>query len=817
MVEIGENWLSLLGELSVEQGTLGTEEMIYQEHSKDKEFPEELPILPLEDNVLFPEIAMPLLVQGEKWVRLIDEVVLGNKMVGTMTLRKPDIQEPSEEDFYEIGVIGRVSRMLKLPEESVQILLFGLAAFRIKEWVRWEPYPVAKVEVLPEEVVRSDEVEALVRNILSLFQKVVELAPYLPKETFVAAMNIKKPSRLAHFVVSNLNLETEKKQEILASLELLEKLKKVNFYLFRELEILQIGDKIQTQIQKELAKTQREYFLREQLKAIQRELGELDERNSEINELRSKIEKLDLPAEVREEAEKELDRLSRIPVASFEYPVIRNYLDWIIELPWHRGTEDVLDIEHAKRILDEDHYDLEKVKERILEHLAVCQLKKDLRGPILCFVGPPGVGKTSLGKSIARSLGRNFVRMSLGGIRDEAEIRGHRRTYVGAMPGRIIQGIRKAKSKNPVFMLDEIDKLGLDFRGDPAAALLEVLDPEQNVSFVDHYLGVPFDLSRVLFIATANVIDTIPPPLLDRMEIITISGYTDQDKIIIARQYLLPKQCKENGIRPEEMIIDDAVILKIIREYTRESGIRSLERNIAALCRKVAKKIASGDKGPVIIDEKVLQEFLGSRRFYEEMAFGKDRVGVATGLAWTETGGEILFVETVVLPGKGNLILTGNMGEIMQESARIALSCIRERAQNWNISPDFHEKVDIHIHVPAGAIPKDGPSAGITIATSIASALSKIGVRHDVAMTGEITLTGRVLPVGGIKEKVLAAYRAGIYRVILPKENQKDLEEIPKEIREKIEVYLVEKLDEVLKITLSKKEKSKRKVSQISH
>ncbi|MGQ9473335.1 MAG: endopeptidase La, partial [Candidatus Caldatribacteriaceae bacterium] len=455
--------------------------------------------------------------------------------------------------------------------------------------------------------------------------------------------------------------------------------------------------------------------------------------------------------------------------------------------------------------------------ERILEHLAVCQLKKDLRGPILCFVGPPGVGKTSLGKSIARSLGRNFVRMSLGGIRDEAEIRGHRRTYVGAMPGRIIQGIRKAKSKNPVFMLDEIDKLGLDFRGDPAAALLEVLDPEQNVSFVDHYLGVPFDLSRVLFIATANVIDTIPPPLLDRMEIITISGYTDQDKIIIARQYLLPKQCKENGIRPEEMIIDDAVILKIIREYTRESGIRSLERNIAALCRKVAKKIASGDKGPVIIDEKVLQEFLGSRRFYEEMAFGKDRVGVATGLAWTETGGEILFVETVVLPGKGNLILTGNMGEIMQESARIALSCIRERAQNWNISPDFHEKVDIHIHVPAGAIPKDGPSAGITIATSIASALSKIGVRHDVAMTGEITLTGRVLPVGGIKEKVLAAYRAGIYRVILPKENQKDLEEIPKEIREKIEVYLVEKLDEVLKITLSKKEKSKRKGSQISH
>ncbi|MCX7667874.1 MAG: endopeptidase La, partial [Atribacterota bacterium] len=589
-VEVGENWFSLLGEFDMEEGALN-EELISREGNKEKELPEEVPVLPLEDNVLFPEIAMPLLIQGEKWVRLVNDVVLGNKILGAVTLRRQDVEEPSRDDFYEVGVLGRVSRMLKLPEEAVQILVFGLVVFRVKEWIQWEPYPVARIEIIQEEEIRSDEIEALTRNILSLFQKVVELAPYLPKEAFVAAMNIKKPSRLAHFVASNLNLDTEQKQEILSIFELLEKLKKVNFYLSRELEILQIGNKIQTQIQKELAKTQREYFLREQLKAIQRELGELDEKSGEINELRRRIEALSLPAEVREEADKELERLSRVPVASFEYPVIRNYLDWIVELPWNEGTEDILDIELARKILDEDHYDLEKVKERILEYLAVCQLKKDLRGPILCFVGPPGVGKTSLGKSIARSLNRKFVRVSLGGIRDEAEIRGHRRTYVGAMPGRIIQGIRKAKSKNPVFMLDEIDKLGLDFRGDPAAALLEVLDPEQNSSFVDHYLGVPFDLSRVLFIATANVVDTIPPALLDRMEVISIPGYTDQDKIVIARQYLLPKQCRENGIRLEDIVIEDEIIRKIIREYTREAGIRNLERNIAAVCRKVARYI----------------------------------------------------------------------------------------------------------------------------------------------------------------------------------------------------------------------------------
>lgn len=812
-VEVGESWFSLLGEFDMGEGVLD-EELTLREGGKEKELPGEVPILPLEDNVLFPEIAMPLLIQGEKWVRLVNDVVLGNKILGAVTLRRQDIEDPSRDDFYEVGVLGRVSRMLKLPEEAVQILVFGLVVFRVKEWIQWEPYPVARIEIIQEEEDRSDEIEALTRNILSLFQKVVELAPYLPKEAFVAAMNIKKPSRLAHFVASNLNLDTEQKQEILSVFELLEKLKRVNFYLSRELEILQIGNKIQTQIQKELAKTQREYFLREQLKAIQRELGELDEKSGEVNELRRRIETLNLPAEVKEEADKELERLSRVPVASFEYPVIRNYLDWIVELPWNETTEDVLDIEFARKILDEDHYDLEKVKERILEYLAVCQLKKDLKGPILCFVGPPGVGKTSLGKSIARSLNRKFVRISLGGIRDEAEIRGHRRTYVGAMPGRIIQGIRKAKSKNPVFMLDEIDKLGLDFRGDPAAALLEVLDPEQNSNFVDHYLGVPFDLSRVLFIATANVVDTIPPALLDRMEVISIPGYTDQDKVIIARQYLLPKQCRENGIRLEDIVIEDAMIRKIVREYTREAGIRNLERNIAAICRKVAKYLVSGKGAPVVVDEVTLREFLGPRRFYEEITSGRDRVGVATGLAWTETGGEILFVETAVLPGKGNLILTGNMGEIMQESAKIALSCVRERAQDWDISPEFYEKYDIHVHVPAGAIPKDGPSAGITIATSIVSALSKIPVRHDIAMTGEITLTGRVLPVGGIKEKVLAAYRVGVYRIILPRENQKDLSELPGEIRDKIEVFLIDSLDEALEVTLRRSRKRKKGVAK---
>ena len=796
----GEEWPILLGDLGEETKSSDLlEQVIPSGERKEKDLPEEIPILPLEDNVLFPEIALPWVVHGENWVRLVHEAVLRDKIVGVLTLRKKVTGRSVEpESLYEIGVVGKISRMLRLPEEAVQILVFGLAPFIVKEWVRWEPYPVARVEVVRVEEVHTDEVEALKRNILSLFQRVVELAPYLPKEAFVAAMNIKEASRLAHFVAFNLNLELEAKQEILASFDLVEKLKRVTYYLTRELEILQIGSKIQAQIQREMAKTQREYFLREQLKAIQRELGELNEHGSEVAKLRERIKSLGLAPEVEEEVEKELDRLSYIPTTSPEYPVIRNYIDWILELPWSRSTEDVLDVEFARKILDEDHHDLEKVKERILEYLAVCQLKKDLKGPILCFVGPPGVGKTSLGRSIARSLGRRFVRISLGGVRDEAEIRGHRRTYIGAMPGRIIQGIRRAGTNNPVFMLDEVDKIGADFRGDPASALLEVLDPEQNEAFIDHYLGVPFNLSRVLFIATANVVDTIPPALLDRMEVIFLSGYTDRDKLTIARRYLIPRQCRENGLSEEIVCIPEESVLTIIRGYTREAGVRQLERSIAAICRKVAKRVASGESGPFVVDEKLLREFLGPQRHSRDALSIEEQAGVAIGLAWTEVGGEVLFVETVILPGKGNLVLTGNMGKIMQESARIVLSCVRERTRGWNVAEDFYEKNDIHIHVPAGAIPKDGPSAGITMAVSLVSALTKTPPRQGLAMTGEVTLTGRVLPVGGIKEKILAAHRAGIKEVLLPKENGKDLEEIPRDVQEEMCFRFVENIDEVL-------------------
>lgn len=800
---VQEEW-PVLFEGEESSGELVAQEVPLRE-KRDREFPEEIPILPLEDNVLFPEIAFPWVVQGERWVRLVHEVVLRDKLVGVIALRrKPEGGLPAPEDFYEVGVVGKISRMLRLPEEAVQILVFGLATFVVKEWVRWEPYPVAKIEIIRPKEVHTDEVEALKRNILGLFQKVVELAPYLPKEAFVAAMNIKEPVRLAHFVAFHLNLDVAGKQDVLATLDLVEKLRKVTYYLTRELEILQIGSKIQAQIQKEMAKTQREYFLREQLKAIQRELGELDERGSEVAKLRERLKELGLAKEIEEEVEKELDRLLHIPTTSPEYPVIRNYIDWILELPWNKSTEDVLDVDLARKILDEDHHDLEKVKERILEYLAVCQLKKDLRGPILCFVGPPGVGKTSLGKSIARSLGRKFVRISLGGVRDEAEIRGHRRTYVGAMPGRIIQGLRRAGTNNPVFMLDEIDKIGMDFRGDPAAALLEVLDPEQNEAFIDHYLGVPFNLSRVLFIATANVVDTIPPALLDRMEVIFLSGYTDQDKLAIARRYLVPRQCAENGIAEGLLHFPDETLLAIIREYTREAGVRQLERSIASVCRKVAKRLVSGESGPFVITPELLHEFLGPRRYSREALLLEGKVGVATGLAWTEVGGEVLFVETAVFPGKGNLILTGNMGKIMQESARIVLSCVRERSREWNIPEDFYEKSDIHIHVPAGAIPKDGPSAGVTMAVSLVSALTRTPPRRGLAMTGEVTLTGRVLPVGGVKEKVLAAHRVGISEIILPGENRKDLEEIPPEVRQEVRFHFVETVDEVLNLAFER-------------
>ncbi|HSV30716.1 MAG TPA: endopeptidase La [Atribacteraceae bacterium] len=780
---------------------------------KGEPLPVGLPILPLSDTVLFPEMVLPWVVHGEQWVRLVNDAILSDKLIGLVARRPREEQDgdiASSDELFDFGVMGKISRMLKLPEGAVQILVLGLSKIKIVEWKQEEPYPIALVEHIQDRETQNDEVEAMVRAIVALFQKVVELAPHLPREIFVAAMNMKNPTRLAHFVVSNLNLDVARKQEILILSDLQTRLHRVNYYLTRELEILQIGSRIQNQIHSEMAKTQREYLLREQLKAVQRELGELDDRSLEMNEIRGKIEQIRLPDEVRIEAGRELDRLSRIPPASAEYPVLRNYLDWIVELPWSVMTEDALDMAIAERILDEDHHDLEKVKERILEYLAVCTLKKNIKGPILCFVGPPGVGKTSLGKSIARAMERRFVRISLGGVRDEAEIRGHRRTYVGALPGRIIQGIRKAGTRNPVFMLDEVDKLGLDFRGDPAASLLEVLDPEQNSAFADHYLGVPFDLSRVLFIATANMLDTIPSPLLDRMEVIRIPGYTDRDKMAIARRYLLPRQMDENGIPEGALLISDEILMKIIREYTREAGVRNLEREIASLYRKTARRIASGEGGSFEISEDRLRDYLGPRRFSDEAVFGKDRIGVATGLAWTKTGGDVLFVEAAVLPGKGKLILTGHLGEIMQESARIAYSCVRERTDCWHVERGYHEKSDFHIHVPSGAIPKDGPSAGITMVVALLSALSRLPVRHNLAMTGEITLTGRVLAIGGVKEKVLAAHRTGIKKVILPEENVKDLEEIPSDIRKKITFFPVKTIDEVLEISFRKKRDSNR-------
>jgi ATP-dependent Lon protease len=640
------------------------------------------------------------------------------------------------------------------------------------------------------------------RNVLGLYQKIVSLTPYLPDELYITAMNIDDGGKLADFIASNSSIDLSSKQKILETVDLRQRLESLSLFITRELEVLELGNKIQSQVKTEIDKTQREYFLREQLKAIQKELGEVDERQMEINELRDKIAKANMSAEAQKEAERELNRLEKMPPAAAEYTVARTYLDWLVSLPWSQSTTDNLEIEPARQILDQDHYNLERVKERILEYLAVRKLKKDMKGPILCFVGPPGVGKTSLGMSIARTLGRKFIRMSLGGIRDEAEIRGHRRTYVGALPGRIIQGIRKAGSNNPVFMLDEIDKVGMDFRGDPAAALLEVLDPEQNFSFVDHYLDVPFDLSQVMFITTANILDTVPPALRDRMEVLELPGYTEEEKLEIAKRHLLPKQFEMHGITGEIIKIDDQAIVKIIREYTREAGLRNLEREIANICRKVAKQIAEVKATSVQVGANNIHEYLGVPRFIPETAEIEGEIGMATGLAWTPNGGEILFVEATRMRGKKGLTLTGQLGDVMKESAQAALSYIRSRASSLKIPEDFFEKYDIHIHVPAGAIPKDGPSAGVTIAVALISLLSERPVRHDIAMTGEITLRGKILPVGGIKEKVLGAKRAGIRNVILPRKNEKDLEDIKEDIKKEMKFIFCENISDIIEVAL---------------
>ncbi len=762
--------------------------------------PSELPILPSGENILYPLIIIPLGTEEQKAVQLIDAAVSQDKIIGMFAER--DIEQTPPDNLYPIGTAALIARMFKMPDGSIRAFIQGLARIRLKEIIQTEPFLKGKIEVIKEKVEKTTELEALTRNLVSMFQKVVELAPNLPMEVSVAAMNIPEPGNLTDFVAAHINLSREEGQEILETLDVTERIRKLTGYINRETELLELGSKIQSQIKGEMDKAQRGFYLREQLKAIQQELGEADERTMEINELKGKIEKAQLPPEAKKEAERELDRISKMPPAAAEYTVSRTYLDWLTSLPWQKSTQDNLDIAQAARILDEDHYDLDRVKERILDYLAVRKLKEDMKGPILCFVGPPGTGKTSVGQSIARALGRKFIRMSLGGIRDEAEIRGHRRTYVGALPGRIIQGIRRAESNNPVFMLDEIDKVGIDFRGDPSAALLEVLDPEQNFTFADNYLDVAFDLSKVMFITTANIVDPIPPALKDRMEVIELPGYTEQEKLHIANKFLIPRQLTENGLSPEMLQFSDEAVLSIIRNYTREAGVRNLEREIGAICRKVAREVVEGRKQPAIITPEKLHDYLGPWKFRYELAEEADEIGVATGLAWTPAGGDVLFVEATLVPGKGNLILTGHLGEVMKESAQAALTYTRSRTDSLGVALDFYEHNDVHIHVPAGAIPKDGPSAGITMAVALVSALTKRPVSKEVGMTGEITLRGKVLPVGGVKDKILAAHRAGIKKVVLPKENDKDLEEIPQQVKEELQFIFVEHIDEALRVTL---------------
>lgn len=766
-----------------------------------RSLPEELPVVALRDFVIFPFMVTPLDVGRPKSVRAVDAVAADLRMFLTVMQKDKDIQDPQPpDDLYAIGTLVTILRMMRAPDGRIQLLLRGLARVRIDEWTQTDPFLKARYSLVDETTEMTVEVRALVNSVLQLFQQMVQLSPHLPDEAYAIAAAAETPAQLADIIVTALNLSPQERQRFLETLDPVQRLRDLLPLLSREVQVLELTQKIQEQARQELDKAQREFILRQQLREIQKELGETPE--AEVEELRQKIEEAGMPDEVKEVALRELDRLSKMHPAAAEYTVSRTYLDWLISLPWNKVTEDNLDIANAKRVLDEDHYDLDDVKERLLEFLAVRKLKRDTKGPILCFVGPPGVGKTSLGQSIARALGRKFVRISLGGVRDEAEIRGHRRTYVGALPGRIIQGIRQAGTKNPVFMLDEVDKLGFDFRGDPAAALLEVLDPEQNHSFVDHYLDVPFDLSQVLFICTANITDTIPPALLDRMEVIRLPGYSHEEKLQIARKYLIPRNLNEHGLTDEHLEITDDALSVIVRQYTREAGVRNLNREIANICRKVARRIAEGISEKVVVTPENLAEFLGPPKFLEDFAERQPRVGVANGLAWTPFGGSVLVVETTKMPGKGNLILTGHLGEIMKESAQAALSYVRSRSEQLGIPEDFFAKHDIHIHVPAGAIPKDGPSAGITMATALASLATGRPVRPDLAMTGEITLTGRVLPVGGIKEKVLAAKEAGIHEIILPAQNRKDLTEIPEHIRNALTFHFVENMDEVLELAL---------------
>lgn len=773
-------------------------------NEKEAVIPDNLPVLPVRDIVVYPYMIIPLFVGREISIKAIDHALNTSRMILLLTQKDLSVENPVAEDLYKIGTVGMIMRMLKLPDGRVKILVQGLTKVRAVNFTQNEPFIAADVEKITEEKPASltIEEEAQIRTVKEQLDKAVSYGKTILPDIMIVIENLDDPGRLADLIASNLGLKSDQAQEVLEISDPMEKLRRVSDILSRELELLVVQQKIQSDARGEIDKTQREYFLREQLKAIKRELGDIDERSEEIKEFKKKIEDAKMPEKVNEEAEKQLRRLEKMHPDSAESATIRTYLDWLVELPWSVATKDKLDIKAAKKVLNQDHYDLEKVKERILEYLSVRKLKEDMKGPILCFIGPPGVGKTSLGKSIARALGREFVRMSLGGVRDEAEIRGHRRTYVGALPGRIIQGIKQAGKNNPVFMLDEIDKIGMDFRGDPSSALLEVLDPEQNFAFADHYLTVPFDLSKVMFITTGNLADPIPGPLRDRMEIIYLSGYTTEEKLGIAKKYLIPKQLEAHGLSSKIVTISDPAATLLISQYTREAGVRNLEREIANLCRKMAKKIAEGKEKKFDITEKNLRHFLGSPKYIPEEEMQNNEVGVSTGLAWTESGGDIIYIEATTMKGKGSLTLTGQLGDVMKESAQAALSYVRSTAKTLGIDEDVFSKTDIHIHVPAGAIPKDGPSAGITIATAISSVFTGKPVDKNIAMTGEVTLSGRVLPIGGLKEKALAAKRMGIKKVIIPKRNRKDLEDLPKYIKKDMKFVLTDKMDQVLKHAL---------------
>ena len=762
-----------------------------------QEVPGTLPVLPLRDTVVFPDTMIPLTIGQERSVKLIDDVLAHNRLLMMVTSKKADLEAPAPTDLFEIGTVGLAHKMVKLPDGTMRILVQGLQRARTLTYVSEEPYLVADIEQIEDVAVEGVQIDALRAGLLNVFSKIVGLVPYLPEELEMAAANIEEPGALAFLIASTMRIKTEEKQQLLEESNVERRLRLLTKILTQELEVLELGSKIQSDVKEEIDKSQREYFLRQQLKAIQAELGETDEQQAEVAELREKVEALNLPEEIDKAAHRELDRLSKIQSASAEYPVVRNYLDWIVSLPWSVSSDDNLDIPHARAILNRDHYDLEKVKDRILEYLSVRKLKADLHGPIICFVGPPGVGKTSLGKSIAAAMGRKFERISVGGVRDEAEIRGHRRTYVGAMPGIIVRAMRDAGTNNPLFMIDEIDKTGADWRGDPASALLEVLDPEQNFSFRDHYMDLPFDLSKVMFITTANQLEPIPPPLRDRMEIIELSGYTIEEKLHIARKYLVPKQLEANGLKKGVVSFTDDALTDIIGSYTREAGVRNLERQIGTVCRKLAREIAEHGEQRTRVGVKKAEELLGKPRVYSEVKRRTSIAGVATGLAWTPTGGDILFIEASAMPGTGTLIVTGQLGDVMKESAQAAMSYVRSHSTELGVADDYFQKHDIHIHVPAGAIPKDGPSAGVTMATAICSLVTGRPVDSDVAMTGEVTLTGQVLPIGGLKEKTLAAQRAGIRTVILPSRNEIDLEDVPEHLRKDMKFIPVDRVEQV--------------------